>query len=121
MVAISNAEQSKRWRRKYPEKVREQRRKYLDRKIIRKFKEDCNFQNKIKEKLRADFGRLTKLMYNDLLPKYCEICGETEDLHIHHKKYEYPILTKDLIRLCRRCHNLEHQRIIPTDITRERV
>jgi hypothetical protein len=109
MVAISKAEQCRRWRRKYPEKVREQKRKYLERKIL---KNPDNLKH-IQDRILQDFDRLTRLTFKDKLPTYCEICGSVEELHIHHKRYAYPIIRDDLIRLCARCHRLEHQKINP--------
>jgi hypothetical protein len=107
MVAISKAEQNKRWRKKYPEKAREQKRKYLERKIL---KNPENLEH-LRDKLRQDFALLTRLTFNDILIKSCEVCGSTEELQIHHKRYVYPIIREDLIRLCSRCHFLEHQKL----------
>lgn len=60
---------------------------------------------------RIWFGKLTRLLFGDILPKKCSVCGTREDLQIHHIKYVYPIKKEDLIRLCRRHHIEEHQRI----------
>jgi len=106
-------EQNKRYRKKYPEKVKEQKRKYLDRKLQKRIKEDPKYLDKLKGKLLMDFDRLTRLMFRDKLERKCQDCGSIEDLHIHHKQYKYPIVKKDLVVLCRRCHHLEHQRIHP--------
>lgn len=49
-----------------------------------------------------------------MLPKECVACGSKEDLHIHHKRYKYPIRITDLVRLCRRCHVEIHQKVPKT-------
>ncbi len=104
-------EQRRRYNQRHPEKVREHRRKYLDRKLQKRIKEDPNYLDKLKGKLLSDFDRLTRLMFRDKLERKCQDCGSIEDLHIHHKQYKYPIIKKDLVVLCRRCHYLEHQRV----------
>ena len=46
-----------------------------------------------------------------LLPPYCERCGTTENLRIHHK--DHNIRNNDLSNLehiCRRCHRKEHHK-----------
>lgn len=106
-------EQNKRWRKKYPKKVKEMRVKYLDKKLQKRIKEDSSYLDKLKGKLLSDFDRLTRLIFKDKLERKCKNCGSFEDLHIHHKQYKYPIVKEDLVVLCRRCHMLEHQRIHP--------
>ena len=108
---ILRREQRRRYRQRYPEKAKEHRRKYLDRKLQKRIKEDPNYIDKLKGKLLSDFSRLTRLMFGNKLEMKCRDCGSIEDLHIHHKQYKYPIVKKDLVVLCRRCHHLEHQRI----------
>ena len=103
----STPEQRRRYRAKYPEKIKEQRRKYLDNKI----KNNPDLIKKASDKLRQDFNRLTKITFDDVLPKCCAVCGSTYDLHIHHKKYVYPIKEEDLIRLCSKHHIEEHQKV----------
>ena len=100
-------EQNRRYRIKYPEKVREQRKRYLD----KKFRESPELMKKLEGQLKTDFDRLTRILYDNILQKKCEKCGKTENLHIHHKRYVYPIVKEDLIRLCRECHNLEHNHL----------
>ena len=118
---ISKAEQRRRYKKKYPEKVKEERRRYLDRKIKKKIEQDNSYLDNRKNHLIQEFNNLTRLMYNDILPRRCENCGDKDDLHIHHKRYVYPIVKEDLIRLCRRCHIEEHQKAIPPDIPPERA
>lgn len=65
--------------------------------------------------LRMRFAELTKLIYADKLPKYCEICKSTTSLAIHHKNYDYPILKENIIRLCRPCHNKSHNHNIDAE------
>ena len=110
---ILRKEQRRRYNKKHPEKVREHRRKYLDRKLQKRIKEDPNYIDKLKGKLLSDFDRLTRLMFRDKLERKCRNCGSFEDLHIHHKQYKYPIVKEDLVVLCMRCHHLEHQRVHP--------
>ena len=47
---------------------------------------------------------------------FCQICGSTTSINIHHKKYKYKgqsILFRerieDLVTLCRSCHRLLHK------------
>ena len=110
---ILRREQRRRYNKRHPEKVKEHRMKYLDRKLQKRIKENPNYINKLKGKLLGDFNRLTRLMFKDKLERKCQDCGSFEDLHIHHKQYKYPIVKKDLVVLCRRCHHLEHQRVHP--------
>ncbi len=112
-VRQQRREQRKRYWKKYPEKLKEQRRRYLDRKLKKRIKEDPLYIEKLKGKLLSDFGRLTRLTFQDKLEMKCRNCGTTIDLHIHHKQYKFPIVEKDLVVLCRRCHMLEHQRVHP--------
>ena len=110
---VSTPEQRRRYRKKYPEKVKEQRIKYLDRKIQKHIEKDPTYLFKLKEKLLQDFDRLTRLIYKDKLPRECAKCHSKEDLHIHHKRYVYPIKKSDLKVLCRECHTTEHHKIHP--------
>ena len=113
MAKITKAEERKRYRLRHPDKVKDEKRRYLDRKIKKKIKENPNILENLRTKLLQDFDKLTRITFDDSLPKHCEICGLTVDLHIHHMQYIYPIQTKHLIRLCRRCHTLEHQKLHP--------
>lgn len=79
-----------------------ERSKYLIRRIEKGIKLSKN-----------EFSRLTRCLFDNKLPKICKNCGELEDLQIHHINYDYPIKKKYLVRLCRRCHVLEHQRLHP--------
>lgn len=110
---VSTKEQRQRYKKKYPEKVREQKQRYLDRKLRKAIKENPLYLEKLKGKLLSEFDRLTRLIFHELLPKRCEICLTTSDIHIHHLRYSFPIEKNDLIRLCRKCHIREHQRPIP--------
>lgn len=110
---MTKAEQRRRYRKKYPEKIKDERRKYLDKKLRKEIKENPEVLEKIKGKLLSQFDKLTRLTFDDKLPKRCEDCGISVDLHIHHMQYVYPIELKHLIRLCRRCHVLEHQKLHP--------
>ena len=42
---------------------------------------------------------------------YCQLCGKTYNLHIHHIYYRSQLgitVPKNLIRLCIECHNMVH-------------
>lgn len=110
---VSTPEQRKRWRQKYPDKAKEERRKYLERKLLKKISEDPGYISNIENRLKIQFGRLTRILWDKELPKHCENCNSIDDLHIHHIQYKYPIERKDLKRLCRRCHVLEHEKVNP--------
>lgn len=58
---------------------------------------------------RKEFSSLTRLLFDSKLPKVCELCGSTENLHIHHSIYKIPIERKHLQRLCQPCHNKTHK------------
>ena len=54
-----------------------------------------------------------KQVYQQIVEEepYCQLCGSTQYLHIHHIYYRSQLgLTtpKNLIRLCDRCHRLVH-------------
>lgn len=43
--------------------------------------------------------------------KWCQLCGSTSTLHIHHVRYGAvgrKTYEGNLIRLCNKCHNLVH-------------
>lgn len=43
--------------------------------------------------------------------KWCQLCGSTSNLHIHHIYYRSQggmTIEKNLIRLCENCHRLVH-------------
>ena len=112
-MALTKAQQKKLYNQRHPEKVKEQRKRYLDRKIKKRIEEEPEYLNKLSGRLLSEFDKLTRLLYDSQLPRYCEICGGITDIQIHHMQYIYPIQLKHLIRLCRRCHNLEHQKLHP--------
>lgn len=98
---------------RHPEKIKEERKRYLDRKVKKKITENPEYLETLTGKLLGEFDKLTRLLFDEQLPRHCEICGGINDLHIHHMSYIYPIKKDDLIRLCRRCHILEHQKLHP--------
>ncbi|MDD4922848.1 MAG: hypothetical protein PHS30_10285 [Bacteroidales bacterium] len=110
---MGKAEQKRRWKRRYPEKVRAGRQRYLDNRIRKEIKANPDAINLLNEKLVREFHTLTRILYDEILPKHCELCSSREDLQIHHLRYVFPIVKEDLIRLCRKCHVLEHQKIHP--------
>lgn len=123
-MAMSKGEMNRRWRQKYPEKVRLQRRNYLERKLIKSIKENPVYLDKLKGKLLGEFERLTRIMFDDKLPRRCADCGcfdVSDDLQIHHIRYVFPIVEGDLVRLCRCCHVLEHQRIVRKFVPSDKV
>ncbi len=105
---MTKKETDKAWRKRNPEKVREQARRYRKKhpEIIKK-----NRIRYYKKQIHIHFCRLTRLLFKEILPKKCFNCGSKEDLHIHHKEYRYPIREIDLLVLCRSCHTEEHQKL----------
>jgi len=85
---------------------------YLTRRFDKLFKEDSNFDVLKDKRIRGDFTRLTRLLFDSVLPRKCAECGTIHELQIHHRKYRYPIIEEDLTRLCKRDHHEEHQKII---------
>lgn len=108
---VSTPEQRRRYRKKHPEIIKEQRRKYLDKQLRKKIKENPNVLEDLKIKLLTQFTRLTRLMYFGKLGNCCQYCKADEDLHIHHIRYRYPIVKEDLLLLCRKCHVEEHKKM----------
>ena len=51
------------------------------------------------------FRQRTREVFNNRLPRECEYCGSTANLHIHHIRYRFPINEVDLLRLCKYCHS----------------
>lgn len=54
-----------------------------------------------------------KLAYQNIVESepYCQMCGSTNTLHIHHIYYRSQLgmtVEKNLIRLCINCHSLVH-------------
>jgi hypothetical protein len=96
-------EQKARYRKKHPDMMDASRIRFLEKKFI----ENPDFVPK--GELRNDFDRLTRLLFDDKLPKKCEICGSISELQIHHKQYKYPIVIEDLVRLCREHHLGKHR------------
>ena len=64
-------------------------------------------------KYRQWFCRLTRLLFDNKLPRECKLCKSFLDIHIHHIRYRYPIKRCDIVRLCHRCHITIHQMIEP--------
>ena len=116
---VSTPEQRRRYRQKYPEKVKEQRKRYYDKKVRERIKDDPKHLEKLKGRLLHQFDRLTSLTFRDKLPGRCRECGEERDLHIHHIRYLYPIKASDLKVLCRECQMLEHQKTPPPQNKRD--
>ena len=95
----------------YKQKRRDQNQKYIE----KKFKEELKHNKKemiekVEKAMIPLLNKLTRILYDHQIPKRCENCGATEDLHLHHIRYTYPIDRKDIKRLCRQCHVLEHQK-----------
>lgn len=58
-------------------------------------------------------NKIEKAVYSELVEEqpYCQLCGSTWDLHIHHIYYRSQLgltVKKNLIRLCERCHRMVH-------------
>lgn len=54
-----------------------------------------------------------KMIYQQIVEEqpYCQLCGETYNLHIHHIRYGAcgrKTYIGNLIRLCERCHRKVH-------------
>ena len=116
-IVTSTPAQRQRYREKYPDRIKEQRRKHLE----KKFAQKVGAVEFLEKRMRGDFCRLTRLMFDDVLEKKCASCGTERDLQIHHRQYRLPIVQEDLVRLCRRCHVEEHQRVPPTRFGGETV
>lgn len=92
----------------------EANRKYLERKFQKELESNkVEMLNKVEGSLRLHLNKLTRILFNHV-PKICEVCGGTEYIQIHHKRYTYPIEKKDLMWLCEKHHIEEHQKINPT-------
>ena len=111
---VSTPDQRRRYRKRHPEIIKAQNKRYIEKKLKQKLKGNPSLLMEMDFKIRLLINKLTRLKYGDLLPNRCKECGSVEDLQIHHKRYSYPIELKDLVRLCRGCHVLEHQRTTPT-------
>jgi len=99
-------------------KYKQKRKEELIRYISRKFEQlpiGVNISELIhnNRKYRNWHCRLTRLLFDDKLPRECKLCKSFLDIHIHHIRYKYPIKRCDLVRLCRRCHLIIHQMIEP--------
>lgn len=101
-------EYNRRWKTNNKEKVAAQMRRYRNR-HPEKFKALSKLS--VEKKIIKNIGELTRNLFNDKLPKYCEKCGSTKDLNIHHKRYTYPIIKSDLVRLCHKCHVETHNEL----------
>lgn len=103
-------------KRRMPIKLRtkEQQQKYKNdcsKKTYKKNLDEFFATHKIDEmdrRMKSVYCTYTKFCFDNILPKVCEECGSTSDLHIHHKVYRYPSQLEDLARLCSHCHALVH-------------
>ncbi len=97
---------------KYKQKKKEQNRRYLERQFQKELKKNkTEMLTKLEGALKIYLNKLTRILYDDVLPKSCKVCGTEDDLHIHHIRNTYPIKKKDLIRLCVEHHIEEHQKV----------
>lgn len=94
---------------------RKQRIRYLTKRIKIRLEENPHHLKVMKGDEKQEFQRLARLMFKHKLPRLCADCGMTfdGDLQMHPKVYRFPILKRHLVVLCRTCHVLEHQRLIP--------
>jgi DNA-binding MarR family transcriptional regulator len=93
----------KRARVEHPERFR----KNIINSLKRRVSKPDFFAVQTRESMHA-FRKLTRMLFDDCLPKECARCGSRTCLHIHHKVYEYPLQIDDLERLCRPCHDALH-------------
>ncbi len=120
-IILNPAEKAKKWRKNNPDKVKayQDMRYKRDIKKIRKYnKEWCkkNGDKIIKQKRNWEANNLeyvkicrkTRYLFNHLKKK-CQECGETKDIHFHHLE---PIAVDNFKILCRRCHRIEHNKLI---------
>ena len=91
---------------KQKEASKRQKKRYFKKKLSQIDKIDST-----NKEIKFFINSLTRILYSDILPKECKLCGTTEDLHIHHIRYKYPIKEGDLVRLCRKCHHNIHRMI----------
>ena len=106
-----NAIIANRWRYKHPVEWRQSAIKTLTKKFIQLKSENGNlFQERVKKNkdLLRRFHNLTEFLFATELGKICMLCGSNKHLHIHHKKYDYPIVKDDLLLVCARCHLILH-------------
>ena len=97
---MTRLEQRKRYRENYPDRIREQRIRYLDKKLAN----DPEALRGFDKKLKKDFIRLTRLTLYNEIPKFCERCRIRAEIKILHLRYIYPIDKQNLIFLCENCH-----------------
>lgn len=67
--------------------------------------------------LRTDHWRAIRMGAIDRSRGHCQLCGKTEQLHVHHNSYknlgeERP---EDLIVLCQGCHKKFHDNVTPAE------
>ena len=62
----------------------------------------------------SKFKIYTYMLFNDKLPKFCQICGVKKNLLIHHKKYIRDLKIDDVMRLYLSCHVQVHKEINST-------
>lgn len=101
---------NKKWFKEHPEELKnyliKSHSKYFD-----ELKSQNKFHwNKFNKTQKLKYRILTNLLFNNLLPKKCEWCSSTKQLHTHHLKYTYPILQRNLSKLCIPCHNKAHNK-----------
>jgi len=106
---VSSNEDKRRWRKKYPEKVRAEKIRYYDKKMRENPEQVKAFELKFINMLR----RLTRLLYPPSEKDVCSYCQTNKELEIHHLKYAYPIKKQDFEYLCRWCHNFKQHYQIP--------
>jgi len=123
-MTLSNAEKTRRYREKHPERAKESYEKWKA-KNPEYFKNYCKqWRQKNKEKVK-DYGKkylelnrennkLRCLAYRKLREqiinerKKCEECGSEENLHLHHIQYKNE--REFLKLLCAKCHRREHEK-----------
>lgn len=77
------------------------------------------------EYLKSDVWQIRRAMALERAGYKCHVCGERENLNVHHKTYEHlgNELPEELVVLCRTHHWMEHNpgEIVPVDINKKKT
>jgi len=70
-----------------------------------------NYKDEYQDGITPDFWqRFISPMVIEIKGNKCEECGDSDNLDVHHKKYE-DIKLSDLKVLCRKCHKDLHKKL----------
>lgn len=120
------------WRQNNPEKVKSYIKKYrcsekskekdclfLLRQFYHNICKDRFYYYKCHKEDKNQLRRLTRIMFDEILPNVCEICGDSKHLQIHHKRYDMLNLSS-VVRLCDECHK-KIRRLNAVSIDEEKI